>query len=195
MGLVYVVKMNGTDFYKIGYTNNDLDGRLKAFSTYFPLGCTVEAIIESAKPLSLERDLHEKFKVKRVSDNREFFLLIKEDIDYLKSLQKKDLIDFINYCYKVYFEVEDKSKVFGIIKPKEYNNKTSFNYDSLTGAIINRFKGEFVSSADLYLFCCDLLTEEEIEKTNRRAFGSFFKENFESKMKKINGSVTRGYLI
>jgi hypothetical protein len=79
----YVYLLYGAGYYKIGQTRN-IGSRSRSFETQFPFEVSLAHVIETNKPLALERQLHEKFKDKRVRG--EWFELLPEDVQYVKSL-------------------------------------------------------------------------------------------------------------
>lgn len=80
-GYVYVIE--GQGFYKIGRAK-DANARLAHFGTKLPFPIEVVCVIESEDYVGLEAKLHRRYKSKRV--NGEWFDLVPEDLEYLKSL-------------------------------------------------------------------------------------------------------------
>lgn len=81
-GYVYLLK-SPTGYYKIGRAKNP-EKRLETFNVKLPFEVDFECLIYSDDMWFLERELHIKFKDKRVQG--EWFKLDDEDIAYIKSL-------------------------------------------------------------------------------------------------------------
>jgi predicted GIY-YIG superfamily endonuclease len=84
---VYIIRCEGSDFYKIGSSNNPSRRR-----DILQIGCpylltvvyTVKSIPLAPHKMSLEKALHNRYQHKRQWG--EWFLLSKEDIQHIKEL-------------------------------------------------------------------------------------------------------------
>lgn len=81
-GYVYLLK-SSTGHYKIGRAKNP-EKRLATFTIKLPFEVDYECLIYSDDMWFLERELHIRFKEKRIQG--EWFMLDDEDIAYIKSL-------------------------------------------------------------------------------------------------------------
>jgi hypothetical protein len=59
MGLVYLIQMGDTDYFKIGVTDSDALQRTKTLQTGCPLVQSVVATYEQPNPYRVEREVHE----------------------------------------------------------------------------------------------------------------------------------------
>lgn len=92
---VYIFHMEGTDFYKIGYSNN-IEKRLQTLQVSSPFNLSVIWQLKIWFPQEAERYLHQLFKEKKVKN--EWFMLSQDDLDVIKNL---DLISMQREQYKV----------------------------------------------------------------------------------------------
>jgi len=83
---VYVVNTVGTEMYKIGYTTN-LKSRLKTIRTSIPSQIEVHYFITTNHYKSLEKYLHEEFKVNRRIG--EWFEFVEIDINKLIAISQR----------------------------------------------------------------------------------------------------------
>lgn len=81
-GYVYLI-VSDTGYYKIGRTNNPKN-RIATFTVKLPFHVEYEHLIACPDMRSLERNLHQRFKHKRVGG--EWFALDADDIAFIKSL-------------------------------------------------------------------------------------------------------------
>lgn len=81
-GFVYLLKSE-TGHYKIGRTV-DPKNRAKTFGIQLPFKVEFECLIKTEDSLQLERELHQRFYVKRI--NGEWFDLTEIDVEYIKGL-------------------------------------------------------------------------------------------------------------
>lgn len=81
-GFVYLVRSEG-GYYKIGRTKNPAN-RIKTFKVKLPFEIEYVAIIQTNDMYALEKELHKKYKPKKV--NGEWFSLNDDDLNYIKSL-------------------------------------------------------------------------------------------------------------
>jgi hypothetical protein len=191
-GYVYVFRMIGTDFYKIGMTNSDtVKSRLESFKTYAPNGVEISQVIKSENARKLEKELHVKFQTKRLKG--EFFRLDKNDLDYLESLQENKIVELKNFFWTYIFENDfdiDSVKRMFIIK-----NEVSPIEDSRDNQVIDyiyqNLKGNQLTCSEIRkLIINDLLID-----LNTKNLGLMLKKNFVQKMKKIDGVNQRVYLL
>jgi hypothetical protein len=191
-GYVYVFRMIGTDFYKIGMTNSDsIKNRLEGFKTYAPNGVEVTQVIKTENARDLEKQLHKKFQFKRLKG--EFFNLDKNDLDYLESLQESKIIDLKNFFWTYIFENDfdiDSVKRMFIIK-----NEVSPIEDSSDNQVIDyiyqNLKGNQLTCSEIRKL---ILNDLRID-INTKNLGVMLKKNFVQKMKKIEGVNQRVYLL
>lgn len=79
-GYVYLIAAsNGT--YKIGRTKNPED-RMKTFGLRLPFHVEYVAVVQTEDMYSLEKELHKRFKKKRLNGS-EFFQLVEDDVNYI----------------------------------------------------------------------------------------------------------------
>lgn len=83
-GFVYLLQ-SPTSAYKIGRTKNP-ENRLKTFEVKLPFEVEFVCLIKTPHMSVLESQLHARFADKRV--NGEWFDLLPEDVEYIKSLAK-----------------------------------------------------------------------------------------------------------
>lgn len=81
-GVVYLIGA-GDGIYKIGLSTNPLR-RFASFMLQLPFRVKLVHQIRSSNPRSLERELHTKFKDKRM--NGEWFRLSAEDVSHIKGM-------------------------------------------------------------------------------------------------------------
>lgn len=81
-GFVYLLKKE-EGVYKIGKTVN-VKNRGTEFSVKLPFATQYECVITTTDRNTLEAELHQKFKAKRI--NGEWFALSPEDVEYIKGL-------------------------------------------------------------------------------------------------------------
>lgn len=86
-GLVYLLKSEEDNIYKIGVTTN-INQRLPQIATKLPFKIKLEHKIKHNAIYQLEGFLHEKFNDKRL--NGEWFRLDKNDVEYIKSEAKNE---------------------------------------------------------------------------------------------------------
>lgn len=76
MGKIYLLQVG--DFFKIGYTKNNVEKRVKQLQTGSPDIITIKHVFESKHGMKIERTLHRIYSYKRICG--EFFDLTLEDI-------------------------------------------------------------------------------------------------------------------
>lgn len=79
---IYILQVG--DFFKIGYTTNSVEKRVKQLQTGSPDKITIKYIFESNYKMSVERSLHRLFSHKRISG--EFFDLSVDDLNKIPTL-------------------------------------------------------------------------------------------------------------
>ena len=89
-GCVYFIKHKGLDPIKIGYSTIDNPKkRFEKFLTFAPFGGELVGFVKSSMALEMERDLHEKYKIKRLKG--EWFSIsiedVKKEIETIKKLE------------------------------------------------------------------------------------------------------------
>lgn len=90
-GFIYVIRVETTDFYKIGFTN-DFEARMAAILVYNPLDIIVVAKIYVPNCFTVEASLHKTFSTK--NHRSEWFKLSELDIHYIKEFLKTVEIDY-----------------------------------------------------------------------------------------------------
>ena len=83
-GLVYLIKIDDREQYKIGVTAN-LEKRMDQLGTKMPFKLEIINVIKSKNIYALEKKLHNKFENENISG--EWFILGKKDIEYIKSVK------------------------------------------------------------------------------------------------------------
>ncbi|MEG1142771.1 MAG: GIY-YIG nuclease family protein [Clostridia bacterium] len=86
MAKIYLLQVG--DYFKIGYTKNSVEKRVKQLQTGSPDKITICEVFETKHGMKVERTLHSIFSHKRT--NGEFFYL---DV--------KDKINFVQICGKI----------------------------------------------------------------------------------------------
>lgn len=81
---IYLMQVGETDVYKIGYTSNTPEDRIRVIRHYVP---EIKLIDHVLCDFSVEKQLHDKFRDNRVDNGyREYFLLTQQDISYVIEL-------------------------------------------------------------------------------------------------------------
>lgn len=97
MSNIYLLQVG--DFFKIGYTKNDVNKRIKQLQTGCPDEISIKAVFKTKHNMKIERTLHRVLSHKRVSG--EFF-----ELDYV------DVSNFVALCnkYEMALDNMDKNK-------------------------------------------------------------------------------------
>lgn len=85
MSNIYLLQVG--DFFKIGYTKNDVNKRVKQLQTGCPDEISIKAIYKTKHNMKIERTLHRLFSHKRAIG--EFF-----------DLECDDILNFLPLCEK-----------------------------------------------------------------------------------------------
>ena len=99
-GNIYLVNMEGTDLYKIGYTKRDITKRLDELKTGNPNVITCVHLFETEHHVKIESWLHNIHSTNRMEG--EWFELTNEDVRNFKQICQKGhdmfqaLIDYDN---------------------------------------------------------------------------------------------------
>lgn len=81
---IYLMRLGDSDIYKIGYTSNTPEERIRVIRHYFP---EIKLIDYALCEFRIEKELHERFNDKRVDNGyREFFLLTQQEVSYVINL-------------------------------------------------------------------------------------------------------------
>ena len=80
----YVIHMKGTNQYKIGRTNRDFETRIKELQT----GNPHVLVLYKSYNIDIEKILHRHFRIQRIRQNGEWFLLSKYDLKYLETFEQ-----------------------------------------------------------------------------------------------------------
>lgn len=188
---VYIVKFNGTGFFKIGMTRNEnVFERIDAFNTYAPLGTELINLIRCKDSRIVEKELHAKFKDKR--HNGEFFQLNESDLIYIESKYSnhkltimKIVDDFLNHYENEFLLLED---LLQLKKVKFYKNSEKIDLKNEIEKIIETLpKKTFFTATDIKKKGNFLLSVEEI--------GRIIKISRSSKAKKVNGKCVKVYEV
>ena len=191
-GYVYVFKMIGTNFYKIGMTNSDsVKSRLDSFRVYAPNGVEVVQVILTKNTRLLEKELHLKFDAKRMKG--EFFNLDENDLIYLECLQDEKVNELKNffwtYIFDNNFNIDSVKKVF----INEYENLSE---SKSKDEIVINYVNDYLAGNELTCTEVKKLIFENLSiDINTKNLGSILKSNYTQKMKKIEGSNQRVYLL
>ncbi len=87
--MIYFIKLKDIDFVKIGYTKNkNVTKRINSYKTHTPFEVETLLIIEG--DLNLEAELLCKFDKDRLK-NKEWFVLSKEILDYIKERKSEHI--------------------------------------------------------------------------------------------------------
>jgi hypothetical protein len=191
-GYVYVFKMIGTNFYKIGMTNSDsVKSRLDNFRVFAPNGVEVIQVISTKNTRVLEKELHVKFHSKRMKG--EFFNLDENDLIYLECLQDEKVNELKNffwtYIFDNNFNIDSVKKLF----INEYDNLSE---NKSKNEIVINYVNDYLAGNELTCTEVKKLIFETLNiEINTKNLGSILKSNYTQKMKKIEGSNQRVYLL
>lgn len=191
-GYVYVFKMIGTNFYKIGMTNSDsVKSRLDNFRVFAPNGVEVIQVISTKNTRVLEKELHVKFHSKRMKG--EFFNLDENDLIYLECLQDEKVNELKNffwtYIFDNNFNIDSVKKLF----INEYDNLSE---NKSKNEIVINYVNDYLAGNELTCTEVKKLIFETLNiEINTKNLGSILKSNYKQKMKKIEGSNQRVYLL
>ena len=195
---VYVFRLVGTGFYKIGMTKNEsIKNRLQSIKTYSPFEVEVITVIKTKNAFLLEKQIHEKFNSKRM--NGEFFELTKSDVIYLKNLE-----DINTRKLKEFFwtEIISNEIDLNLLKSvmKSLNIKLNDNseqnelheqiYDFLE---INYYDAELTNSEIFTLL--ENESDVSMEEMSNKMLGMILMMKYSQKTKNIEGSTKRVYKI
>lgn len=78
--MIYIIRMGETEYYKIGYTDREVDKRLAELQTGNPLPLKVVAILPEGTELD-EIRLHSQFITNRTNGGDEWFNLSDEQLE------------------------------------------------------------------------------------------------------------------
>lgn len=195
---VYVFRLVGTDFYKIGMTKNEsIKDRLQSIKTYTPFQVDVTTVIKTKNALLLEKEIHKKFDSKRI--NGEFFELTKNDIIYLKSLEDvntKKLKDF--FWTEIISNEIDLNLLKSVMKSLNIKLNDNFGQSELNEKIydfleINYYDYELTNSEIFNLL--EIESNVSLEGLSNKMLGSILIKKYSQKTKNIEGSTKRVYKI
>jgi hypothetical protein len=193
MEYVYFFRETGRPYVKIGMSKNDFETRFNQFKIYAPLGAYVIGYIKTNDALKLEKDLHKKYKDKRLSG--EFFTLTDDEVyreinNYNASFG--EIISFLNELIENYdysltqlkYDLIEKLKKASYQKDKYAPNEILLSY-------LQEKKG------------CFLTNNKMIEELNEKGciigqyqLGLTLKNlGYHKKRKKINGTSSIVYII
>ena len=110
--MIYLIKTKGNDFYKIGYTSDSINKRLKSIQTGCPYKLKVINKINGS--MEQEKILHTLFKEYRTQG--EWFKLNKEHLNILLNVMKFVATDIDKPKHITKKKTKNKSR-------KEYNKK------------------------------------------------------------------------
>lgn len=103
MGLVYFLKQEGRDYFKVGATTKDTpNARLRGAITGSPEKLSVYLTLETLHPFELEHLCHDILAEYRVTPNREWFAVKPDTIDKLFGNGAKQQIGAIQIRYTKY---------------------------------------------------------------------------------------------
>lgn len=69
MKYVYLIQIDGTDVYKIGYTKSNPKKRLEALQTGNPFKLVLVDFYLSSRATKIESALHNRFKINKVTED------------------------------------------------------------------------------------------------------------------------------
>jgi hypothetical protein len=84
--MVYIVRLEGTNFVKIGSTNGSVKKRVMALQRSVPGKLVLEKVLESGGA-ALERELQQRFAGSWSGGGREWFNLTDEEVEWLRALE------------------------------------------------------------------------------------------------------------
>lgn len=90
--IVYLFRHKDTNYVKIGFTlQNDCYDRFQSFCTYSPNGGEIVGTIKTNSARKLEKEIHEKYKHKRLKG--EFFELTQDECDLILKKHKSQIVE------------------------------------------------------------------------------------------------------
>lgn len=111
MKYIYLIQLENTDIYKIGYTKNSPKIRLKSLQTGCPYKLILVGDFLSKWPTKLEGALHRTLKSYKIDENE-----YKLQGEFFK-LDKKTINSFFEMCEKMEKNFEVVSKHSTLKKP------------------------------------------------------------------------------
>jgi len=114
MGFVYVLRSGETDFFKVGRTESDVEGRVKQLSTGNPVPLVIFDVIETDYAARCETFLHNRLQARRSreSDAKEFFAIgateMREEIAAARDYALNDLPKAAQVAALAVVECEDR---------------------------------------------------------------------------------------
>lgn len=192
--LVYLFRHKGTDFVKIGMTNNsDCISRFQSFCTYSPYGGEIVGTIKTNDARKLEKELHQKYEHKRL--NGEFFLLTEDECNsILYSKQSKCCTNIINTIKQI--ESVGDYETLNVINSfiEKLNRQDYFNENSRYKDFIDLFK-----LSDTPKMTCsevsDYIKETKDVEIQPIKCGIYIASNFPRKRVKDNKTVKTKYFM
>ena len=187
-GFVYLFRQKGTNYIKIGMTNGEtVKSRFNMFKMYSPLGAEIIHIIESNNARILEKELHTKFKEKRLKG--EFFLLSDEDIAEIICIEnlriEKLKVLFWDFVLNNDLDLE-------VLEKKLYrskNEKTNIDELLILSEIEKQFSGKEVTNSEILYYMKSI----GIEIESNKKLGMIISSKYNSIVKFISGKSKRIY--
>jgi hypothetical protein len=173
-------------------TNSDsVKSRLDNFRVFAPNGVEVIQVISTKNTRVLEKELHVKFHSKRMKG--EFFNLDENDLIYLECLQDEKVNELKNffwtYIFDNNFNIDSVKKLF----INEYDNLSE---NKSKNEIVINYVNDYLAGNELTCTEVKKLIFETLNiEINTKNLGSILKSNYKQKMKKIEGSNQRVYLL
>ena len=193
MEYVYFFREVNRPYVKIGLSRNDIDNRFCQFKTYAPLGAYIVGYIETNDCIKLEKDLHIKYKDKRLSG--EFFNMTDDEVYAEINIHNKSFGQII-------YLLNDLMNIHGITSKdiyeivlekftKEHLKRQVKQPDPELVLFLEANKGKFLTSTEII----DELHLNGYEINNYN-LGLKLKElGYINKNKRIDGILKKRYLL
>jgi hypothetical protein len=188
-GFVYLFKHKGTNFIKIGMTEDEsVSKRFSCFNTYAPNGGEIVHIIETNNARELESDLHKKYSEKRMKG--EFFLLSNQDIEDIKNIENENIRLLQEFFWDFVSSNPIKIDELKKILVKKVDCKL-IDKNEILSIIEERFNGKDVTASEILNF----LKIKGYEYLNVKNVGQIMTTKYTSFVKYKNNKTQRIYTV
>lgn len=191
MEYVYFFREIGRPYVKIGMSKNEITERFTAFKTYAPLGAYIVGYIKTENSVLLEKQLHEKFKNKRLKG--EFFNITDDEV--FNEINKYDksfgeLVYMINSLINDYgINKNDLHKTIQEKFNKLEESKIIVEKEILE--VIELNKGKHITNTDFLL----LLKDKGLIMSHQSLGLKLKSINLIPKNKRINDKIKKCYVL
>jgi hypothetical protein len=193
MEYVYFFREVNRPYVKIGMARNDINDRFQSFKCYAPLGAYIVGYIETKDCCKLEKQLHEKFKDKRLKG--EFFNLTDDEVYAEINLHNKSfgqIIYLLNDLMNIHgISSKDIYEIVLEKFTKEHLKRQVKQPDPELILFLEKHRGEFLTSTEIIEML--FLDGYEINSYN---LGLKLKElGYVNKNKRIGGILKKRYIL